>query len=171
MAPGNHRLPPISSRSPLHCPNRGSMARMFIGLREGRRNQADWWWCVPVRSTATLRTQRRNLITPARGYTNYGGASWTIVDGAVYSSNFADGRLYCQTNTSFHPIPLTPAPALPERQWRFADGVIDRARQRWIGVLKITRISQAASPDGCWLADMISSLRLVCRRTAAGLCG
>jgi dipeptidyl aminopeptidase/acylaminoacyl peptidase len=64
----------------------------------------------------------------------YGGASWTIADGAVYFSNFADGRLYCQTNNSSHPIPLTTAPALPERQWRFADGVIDRSRQRWMGV-------------------------------------
>jgi dipeptidyl aminopeptidase/acylaminoacyl peptidase len=64
----------------------------------------------------------------------YGGASWTIADGAVYFSNFADGRLYCQVDTSSNPIPLTPAPAVPERQWRFADGVIDRSRQRWIGV-------------------------------------
>jgi dipeptidyl aminopeptidase/acylaminoacyl peptidase len=29
---------------------------------------------------------------------------------------------------------LTPAPPARERQWRFADGVIDRGRQRWIGV-------------------------------------
>jgi dipeptidyl aminopeptidase/acylaminoacyl peptidase len=29
---------------------------------------------------------------------------------------------------------LTPEPAAPERQWRFADGVIDGLRQRWIGV-------------------------------------
>ena len=64
----------------------------------------------------------------------YGGASWTIADGDVYFSNFADGRLYCQTNNSSHPVPLTPAPAVPEGQWRFADGVIDRARRRWIGV-------------------------------------
>jgi len=93
----------------------------------------------------------------------YGGASWTIADGAVYFSNFADGRLYCQTNNSSHPIPLTTAPALPERQWRFADGVIDRSRQRWMGVredhtstgsrsarssLSIS-ISQDASPGGC----------------------
>jgi hypothetical protein len=64
----------------------------------------------------------------------YGGASWTVADGVVYFSNFADGRLYRQTNKSSHPVPLTPAPAVPERQWRFADGVIDRSRQRWIGV-------------------------------------
>jgi dipeptidyl aminopeptidase/acylaminoacyl peptidase len=64
----------------------------------------------------------------------YGGASWTVADGAVYFSNFADGRLYRQIDTSSHPIPLTAAPAAPEHQWRFADGVIDRSRQRWIGV-------------------------------------
>jgi dipeptidyl aminopeptidase/acylaminoacyl peptidase len=64
----------------------------------------------------------------------YGGASWTVVDGDVYFSNFADGRLYRQINNSSDPIPLTPAPAVAERQWRFADGVIDRSRQRWTGV-------------------------------------
>jgi dipeptidyl aminopeptidase/acylaminoacyl peptidase len=64
----------------------------------------------------------------------YGGASWTVAAGNVYFSNFADGRLYRQTNNSSHPVPLTPAPAVPERQWRFADGVIDLSRQRWIGV-------------------------------------
>ena len=64
----------------------------------------------------------------------YGGASWTVADGAVYFSNFADGRLYRQIDTSSHPVPLTRAPAVPERQWRFADGVIDRSRRRWLGV-------------------------------------
>jgi dipeptidyl aminopeptidase/acylaminoacyl peptidase len=64
----------------------------------------------------------------------YGGASWTVADGAVYFSNFVDGRLYRQIDTSSDPIPLTPALAVPERQWRFADGVIDRSRRRWIGV-------------------------------------
>jgi hypothetical protein len=64
----------------------------------------------------------------------YGGASFTTADGAVFFSNFADGRLYCQSNNSSHPIPLTPAPAVLERHWRFAEGIIDRLRQRWIGV-------------------------------------
>jgi dipeptidyl aminopeptidase/acylaminoacyl peptidase len=64
----------------------------------------------------------------------YGGASWTVADGAVYFSNFIDGRLYRQIDTSSDPLPLTPAPVVPERQWRFADGAIDRLRQHWIGV-------------------------------------
>ena len=62
----------------------------------------------------------------------YGGASWMVADGAVYFSDFADGRLYCQRNGAPHP--LTPEPAVRERQWRFADGVIDDLRQCWIGV-------------------------------------
>src|SRR5437763_10818272 len=57
----------------------------------------------------------------------YGGASWTVADGVVYFSNFADGRLYRQPNNSSHPIPLTAVPGVLERQWRFADGVIDRS--------------------------------------------
>jgi dipeptidyl aminopeptidase/acylaminoacyl peptidase len=64
----------------------------------------------------------------------YGGASWTVAEGAIYFSNFVDGRLYRQIDTSSDPIPLTPALAVSERQRRFADGVIDRSRQRWTGV-------------------------------------
>jgi dipeptidyl aminopeptidase/acylaminoacyl peptidase len=64
----------------------------------------------------------------------YGGGSWTVADGNVYFSNFADGRLYCHRNGTSNPLPLTPEPAAPERQWRFADGVVDSLRQRWVGV-------------------------------------
>jgi dipeptidyl aminopeptidase/acylaminoacyl peptidase len=64
----------------------------------------------------------------------YGGASWTVANGNVYFSNFADGRLYCHRNGTSDPLPLTPEPLAPESQWRFADGVIDGLRQRWIGV-------------------------------------
>jgi Prolyl oligopeptidase family len=64
----------------------------------------------------------------------YGGGSWMVADGDVYFSNFADGRLYSQGNGTSHPLPLTPEPLAPEWQWRFADGVIDPLRQRWIGV-------------------------------------
>src|SRR5438477_7875315 len=64
----------------------------------------------------------------------YGGASWMIADGDLYFSNFADGRLYRHRNGTPHPLPLTPEPTAPDRQWRFANGIIDRLRQRWIGV-------------------------------------
>lgn len=64
----------------------------------------------------------------------YGGGSWTVSDGVVYFSNFADGRLCAKGDNHIRPRPVTAAPTTPERQWRFADGVIDRARRRWIGV-------------------------------------
>src|SRR6266702_8202477 len=64
----------------------------------------------------------------------YGGASWTVVDGVVYFSNFAGGRLYRTHGGEAAPEALTPAPADREHQWRFADGTIDRERNRWIGV-------------------------------------
>src|SRR5499426_1334201 len=64
----------------------------------------------------------------------YGGGAWTVCDDVVYFSNFADGRLCRQSVVAAEVEPLTPAPPARERGWRFADGVIDRARQRWIGV-------------------------------------
>jgi dipeptidyl aminopeptidase/acylaminoacyl peptidase len=64
----------------------------------------------------------------------YGGGSCTVHDGTVYFSNFADGRLYRQVPGVSEPRPLTPEPPGRDRQWRYADGVIDRRRSRWIGV-------------------------------------
>jgi dipeptidyl aminopeptidase/acylaminoacyl peptidase len=58
----------------------------------------------------------------------YGGGAATVSDGVVYFSHFADQRLHRQEPGSA-PVPLT-----PEGRWRYADGLIDRSRQRWIGV-------------------------------------
>ncbi|HEY7300335.1 MAG TPA: S9 family peptidase [Xanthobacteraceae bacterium] len=64
----------------------------------------------------------------------YGGGAWTVADGVIYFSNFADGRLYRQSEADQQPEALTPEPPARERQWRFADGIIDRRRGQWIGV-------------------------------------
>ncbi len=64
----------------------------------------------------------------------YGGGSWSVHHGAVYFSNFADGRLYRQAPGASQPQALTPEPPARARQWRYADGVIDQGRNRWIGV-------------------------------------
>ena len=64
----------------------------------------------------------------------YGGGSWIVADRIVYFSNFADGRLYRRSDAAPNPEPLTPEPPTPERQWRFADGTIDRRQHNWIGV-------------------------------------
>jgi dipeptidyl aminopeptidase/acylaminoacyl peptidase len=60
----------------------------------------------------------------------YGGGSYTVDDGLVVFSNFADGRLYLQRATS-QPEVLTPATAL-----RYADLRIDRDRQRVLCVVE-----------------------------------
>lgn len=64
----------------------------------------------------------------------YGGGAWTVSDRTVCFSNFTDGRLYIQPVEGGEPRPLTPEPPQRGRDWRFADGLIDRRRGLWIGV-------------------------------------
>jgi dipeptidyl aminopeptidase/acylaminoacyl peptidase len=65
----------------------------------------------------------------------YGGGAMTVHRGIVYFTNFADQRLYQQAG-GMPPTPLTPPPDAAQGgiRWRYADGLIDAARQRWIGV-------------------------------------
>jgi dipeptidyl aminopeptidase/acylaminoacyl peptidase len=58
----------------------------------------------------------------------YGGASFLIVDGALYFSHFPDKRLY-RTRVGEEPAPIT-----PERDLRYADGVWDPWRNRIVCV-------------------------------------
>jgi dipeptidyl aminopeptidase/acylaminoacyl peptidase len=63
----------------------------------------------------------------------YGGAGALVVGGVAYVSNFSDQRLY-RIAPGTAPTPITPAPPDPERSLRYADGRIDAARTRWVGV-------------------------------------
>jgi dipeptidyl aminopeptidase/acylaminoacyl peptidase len=105
----------------------------------------------------------------------YGGGAWTIVRGVLYFSNFADARLYRLGPGESEPTPLTPAPPARDRQWRFADGIIDSTRKRWIGVredhtvgaavnaLVAVDLAQPGASPGVILAgghDFVSSPRL-----------
>jgi dipeptidyl aminopeptidase/acylaminoacyl peptidase len=58
----------------------------------------------------------------------YGGGEFLVADGIVYFSNFADQRLY-RASAGGEPQPFTPEAAL-----RYADGVLDRKRNRIICV-------------------------------------
>ena len=58
----------------------------------------------------------------------YGGGDFAVTDGTVYFSNFEDQRLYRQAPGS-DPRPLTPS-----SEMRYADGIIDRRRNRMICV-------------------------------------
>ena len=111
----------------------------------------------------------------------YGGGSWTVRDGAVTFSNFADGRLYRLAPDASVPQPLTPEPPARDRQWRFADGVIDHRRNRWIGVredhtaggepvntIVAVDLGGGATPGASSRAATISMRRRGCRRTATG---
>lgn len=64
----------------------------------------------------------------------YGGGSFTVAEGVIYFSNFADQRLYAQGSSPGDSGVQTPIPLTPEAPLRYADGRIDRLRQRWIGV-------------------------------------
>ncbi len=58
----------------------------------------------------------------------YGGSSFVVAGGVVYFSHFADQRIYCQALDS-QPEPLTPA-----ANCRYADGIVDKQRNRLICV-------------------------------------
>ena len=58
----------------------------------------------------------------------YGGGGFTVNDGAIYFSNFTDQRLY-RFDSVGEPQAIT-----PEVEMRYADGVIDRERNRMICV-------------------------------------
>src|SRR5919202_1955555 len=55
----------------------------------------------------------------------YGGGDYTVADGTIYFSNFADQRLYRQRYDSSEPEPLT-----PDVKMRYADAVLDSERNR-----------------------------------------
>ena len=56
----------------------------------------------------------------------YGGGAFLVADDTIYFSNFADQRLYRQT------LDTEPQPLTPEANIRYADGVIDKQRDRLI---------------------------------------
>jgi len=111
-----------------------------IGLMEARLDGGDVYWAemrpaeggryVIVRRTPDGRTTD---ITPqsfnARTRVHeYGGGAYVVHNGTVYFSNFKDQRLYRQDRGT-QPRPITPAIDL-----RYADGVIDRSRGRFVCV-------------------------------------
>ncbi|MEX6779551.1 prolyl oligopeptidase family serine peptidase [Limnospira fusiformis] len=65
----------------------------------------------------------------------YGGGSYTVSEGTVYFSNFADGRIYRQAIASVaQPTEIVPEPITPEGNFRYADLLIDTRRGRLICV-------------------------------------
>jgi dipeptidyl aminopeptidase/acylaminoacyl peptidase len=82
----------------------------------------------------------------------YGGGSWVVADSLVCFSNFSDGRLYRQDRGAAEPVPLTPMPGDPERNRRYADGILDRPRRTWIGVREDHTDASKQYPDNTIVA-------------------
>jgi dipeptidyl aminopeptidase/acylaminoacyl peptidase len=136
---------------------------------EGRPSEAGRY--VVVRYTPDGRTQD---MTPApfnarTRVHEYGGGSYTVADGVVYFTNFADQRVYRQRPGE------TPTPITPEGKTRYADFVMDRQRQSLVCVREdhsasereavntIVRVKLAGNDVGTVLAggnDFYSSPRL-----------
>ena len=111
-----------------------------IGLGDILVDGGDVYWIEsrPSDGGRNVVVRRRdggaNDITPApfsartRAH-EYGGGAATVHQGSVYFSNFADQRLYRQEPGQ------APQPLIPEAGgWRYADGLIDPVRRRWVGV-------------------------------------
>lgn len=116
-----------------------------IGLATVLTDGADIYWIearpgedgrnVLVRRTpdgGTADVTRAPISVRTRVH-EYGGGAATVRDGMAWFSNFADQRLYRQP-VGGTPEPVTPAGEAGGSSYRYADGQIDPARQRWIGV-------------------------------------
>jgi dipeptidyl aminopeptidase/acylaminoacyl peptidase len=111
-----------------------------IGLSEIRFDGGDIYWLesrpeeggrnVVVRGISAEDFNPRPFNARTRCH-EYGGGAWTVADGTLYFSNYADQRLYRLERYGAKPVPVT-----PEGAWRFADGIIDSRHKRWIGVRK-----------------------------------
>jgi dipeptidyl aminopeptidase/acylaminoacyl peptidase len=106
-----------------------------IGLSEVRLDGNDTYWLEsrPEEGGRSVVVRNGEDVTPSpwdvrTRVHEYGGGAWTVADGILFFSHDADRRLYC-LKPGAEPVPLT-----PEGAWRYADGIIDARRRRWIGV-------------------------------------
>ena len=89
----------------------------------------------------------------------YGGGAWCLSEGSIYFSNDQtspqglDRRLYQIRHLTTEPTPITPG-----GRWRYADGLIDTRRKRWIGVREDHTDRGRPHPDNAIVAvDLTAS--------------
>ncbi len=132
-----HVAPYGSWKSPITA---DLLASTYVGLDELRVDGDDVYWneLRPADKGRNVIVQRKpdgtlTDITP-HGFSartrvhEYGGACYLVQNGTVYFSNYTDQRLYRQ-DLGREPRPLTPPIDL-----RYADGIIDKPRNRIIAV-------------------------------------
>jgi hypothetical protein len=108
---------------------------------EGRPQQEGR--CVVMRVTRD--GEKEELTPPAFNVRTrvheYGGAAYTVDDGTVIFSNFPRPAPL-SAGARGQPVPITP------RTFRYADGVVDRARRRLICIREITQPGAARKLPG-----------------------
>ena len=126
-----------SGRSPISA---GQVVSASIRLSQLTFDGDDLYWVeqrpseqgrnVVVRRTPDGKIRDVNL-PPFNARTRaheYGGGAYTVSDGIAYFSNYDDQRLFRAGAEGSEP----PQPLSPTRDMRYADGVVDRARQRMV---------------------------------------
>jgi dipeptidyl aminopeptidase/acylaminoacyl peptidase len=102
---------------------------------EGRPQEGGRYVLVRLRSDGTIVDVNPPPFNARTRVHEYGGGAAVVRNGVVYASNFADQRLY-RLELGQAPIPLTPEPpgGNPDLGLRYADGLLNPERTRWIGV-------------------------------------
>ncbi|MGH9968835.1 MAG: S9 family peptidase [Pyrinomonadaceae bacterium] len=129
--PEPKRTPYGSWKSPITA---ALIVSESVGLSQPAIDGADIYWMEmrpseggrnvivkrgPSGETADVNPSPFNARTRVH---EYGGGDYSVRDGVVYFSNFADQRVYKQIEG------LQPAPITTEGQLRYADAIIDKAR-------------------------------------------
>jgi len=83
----------------------------------------------------------------------YGGGAFTVLNGNIYFSNFADQRLYGQAPG------LPPRPLTPEANLRYADGTIDSHRGRLICICEDHAVGEHQAANYLMSLDLQASQR------------
>lgn len=104
-----------------------------ISLPEVRIDRGRVYWLEgrpQERGRYVVVSAERGDLTPApynvrTRVHEYGGGAWTVADGVLYFSNFADGRIYVGQAVS----PANPQPLTPEGLFRYADILIAPGNQ------------------------------------------
>src|SRR5215207_8953902 len=136
--PDRETLPYGAWRSPITS---DLIVAQSIGLGDVLADGADIWWIETRpgkggRNVLVRRGPKGSVedVTPPpfsvrTRVHEYGGGAACLRRGMIFFSNFADQRLYRQAGGSA-PEPLTPEGT----GCRYANGLFNAARQRWIGV-------------------------------------
>jgi len=179
--PGKRLAPYGAWKSPITS---AMIGEQTIGLSEARFDDGRIYWlesrpaesgrnvivCRPAAGAAPQDVTAK--YQPGRAYHNvrtgahgYGGGAWTVASGVAYFSNYADGRLYRQDGIGATAVPLTPPAPLPpvrgrDCQRKYADGIIDEPRRRWIGVCEDHSNPNNKYPDNRLVAVETDGRRL-----------